>query len=205
MSCRIELGALAKGRRSTKRREVSAVVAACLLLGASPSAVRAAGDETATSAEDTSTKALLKKLEAMERRIKVLEGQLKEKQSVPAAHAAKPPPSPSPAPANATAARAQTQAQAQAQSAPPPEPVANGRKPILGVLDSPLPGLVIGAYGEVKFGMFQNPAANGQWQNGFDLHRMGLLPAYQITENIIFNAEIEVEHRGLAFGSRAQR
>ena len=185
------------------------MVAACLLLGASPSAVRAAGDETATSAEDTSTKALLKKLEAMERRIKVLEGQLKEKQSVPAAHAAKPPPSPSPAPANATAARAQTQAQAQAQaqaqSAPPPEPVANGRKPILGVLDSPLPGLVIGAYGEVKFGMFQNPAANGQWQNGFDLHRMVLLPTYQITENIIFNAEIEFEHGGLAFDADDKR
>ena len=60
-------------------------------------------------------------------------------------------------------------------------------------------GLSIGAYGEVKFGAMQNPAANGQWQNGFDTARMVLLPTYAITDNIIFNAEIEFEHAGSGF------
>jgi hypothetical protein len=78
-------------------------------------------------------------------------------------------------------------------------PAAGGGKPILGVLDSPVPGLSIGAYGEIKFGWFQNPAAGGQWQNGFDAHRIVLLPTYAITPNIIFNAELEFEHGGIAF------
>jgi hypothetical protein len=72
-------------------------------------------------------------------------------------------------------------------------------KGILGVAESPVPGLSIGAYGEIKFGSIQNPAASGQWQNGFDAHRLVLLPTYAITPNIIFNAEIEFEHGGIAF------
>jgi len=72
-------------------------------------------------------------------------------------------------------------------------------KPILGVLDSPVTGLSIGAYGEVYFGAAQNPAAGGQWQNSFDARRLVLLPTYAITENIIFNAEIEFEHAGSGF------
>jgi hypothetical protein len=71
--------------------------------------------------------------------------------------------------------------------------------------DSPLPGLSIGAYGEVKFGTFQNPDAGGKWQNGFDVHRMVLLPTYAITSNIIFNAEIEFEHGGIAFDADDKR
>jgi hypothetical protein len=80
-------------------------------------------------------------------------------------------------------------------------PAANkpGDKPILGVLDSPVAGLSIGAYGEIKYGWHQNPAAGGQWQNGFDAHRLVLLPTYAIAPNIIFNAEIEFEHGGIAF------
>ena len=81
----------------------------------------------------------------------------------------------------------------------PGAPATPGSKPILGLVDSPVPGLSIGAYGEIKFGSFQNPAANGQWQNGFDAHRLVLLPTYAITPNIIFNAEIEFEHGGIAF------
>jgi hypothetical protein len=54
-------------------------------------------------------------------------------------------------------------------------------------------------YGEIKFGSQQNPAANGQWQNGFDMGRLVLLPTYQVTDNIIFNAEIEFEHSGTGF------
>jgi hypothetical protein len=45
----------------------------------------------------------------------------------------------------------------------------------------------------------QNPAANGQWQNGADAHRLVLLPTYAITDNIIFNAELELEHAGAGF------
>jgi hypothetical protein len=49
------------------------------------------------------------------------------------------------------------------------------------------------------FGLQQNAAAGGQWQNGFDAKRMVLLPTYAITPNIIFNAEIEFEHAGSGF------
>jgi hypothetical protein len=75
------------------------------------------------------------------------------------------------------------------------------KKSILGLADSPVLGLSIGAYGEIKYGSIQNPNAAGQWQNGFDAHRLVLLPTYAITPNIIFNAEIEFEHGGIAFDS----
>src|SRR5262249_51940115 len=70
---------------------------------------------------------------------------------------------------------------------------------IIGLVDSPVTGMSIGAYGEMKFGLQQNAAAGGQWQNGFDPHRLVLLPTYLITPNIIFNAEIEFEHAGAGF------
>ena len=54
-------------------------------------------------------------------------------------------------------------------------------------------------YGEIKFGSQQNPAANGQWQDGFDMGRLVLLPTYQVTDNIVFNSEIEFEHSGTGF------
>jgi hypothetical protein len=72
-------------------------------------------------------------------------------------------------------------------------------KPLLGLAPSPVSGLSIGAYGEFFFGAMQNSAAGGQWQNGFDARRMVLLPTYAITDNIIFNAEIEFEHAGSGF------
>jgi hypothetical protein len=71
-----------------------------------------------------------------------------------------------------------------------------GDKAILGIMDSPVTGLAIGAYGEILFGAAQNPAAGGQWQGGADIRRMVLLPTYAITDNIIFNAELEWEHGG---------
>ena len=55
--------------------------------------------------------------------------------------------------------------------------------------------LSIGAYGELKFGGVEEP---GHWKNGFDAQRIVLLPTYQVTDNIIFNAEIEFEHGGIA-------
>jgi hypothetical protein len=76
---------------------------------------------------------------------------------------------------------------------------ATPNKGLLGIAPSPVTGLSIGAYGEMAFGFQQNPDAFGQWQNGFDAHRLVLLPTYQITDNIIFNAEIEFEHAGTGF------
>jgi len=55
--------------------------------------------------------------------------------------------------------------------------------------------LIIGAYGELKFGGQEAP---GGWRDGFDAGRIVLLPTLQVTENIIFNAEIEFEHGGIA-------
>ena len=55
--------------------------------------------------------------------------------------------------------------------------------------------LSIGAYGELKFGGQEAP---GGWKDGFDAGRIVLLPTLQVTENIIFNAEIEFEHGGIA-------
>jgi hypothetical protein len=72
------------------------------------------------------------------------------------------------------------------------------------VVAPPLPafeGISFGAYGEIRFGRLQNPAAGGQWQSGFDAARMVLSPTYAITKNIIFNAELEFEHGGIAVDS----
>jgi len=55
--------------------------------------------------------------------------------------------------------------------------------------------LNIGAYGELKFGSQEAP---GGWKDGFDAGRIVLLPTFQVTESIIFNAEIEFEHGGIA-------
>nr|WP_315725993.1 MULTISPECIES: hypothetical protein [unclassified Bradyrhizobium] len=79
--------------------------------------------------------------------------------------------------------------------APAPQP---GRE-LFGVAPSPVPGMKIGMYGEIKLGSAQNPAANGQWQNGFDMARLVLLPTYQVNDSITFNAELEWEHGGAAF------
>ncbi|MDD5263106.1 MAG: hypothetical protein PHD76_14785 [Methylacidiphilales bacterium] len=53
----------------------------------------------------------------------------------------------------------------------------------------------IGAYGELKYGRNESSAG---WRSGFDAGRVVLLPTWQIAENIIFNAEIEFEHGGIA-------
>ncbi|WP_236000319.1 hypothetical protein [Bradyrhizobium uaiense] len=176
----------------------------------------------AFAADDSANEALLKKLDKMERRIEALEAELKEKDSHPQAGVDAKPSSRSASTRSVTAtaspadakeptdARQETKGSkgnlaAQSAEAPakpmlnlPPLPAA-GDKPILGLVDSPVPGLSIGAYGEIKFGSAQNPAANGQWQKGFDAQRFVLLPTYAITPNIIFNAEIEFEHAGSGF------
>ena len=161
----------------------------------------------AWAAEGGASDLLLKKMEKMEQRIQTLEAELKQKQAAKPDDSAKPTRSATQKDApkdarNANAAatpgdtpdiRTNSAAKTLSSSTPP------ANLPILGLAPSPVSGLSIGAYGEVKFGAMQNPAANGQWQNGFDAARFVLLPTYAITDNIIFNAEIEFEHAGSGF------
>jgi hypothetical protein len=198
---------------------VAAFVAA-FLAGFSNHALAEDAGLTPASTGDTTNQVLLKKMEAMEQRIKSLEAKLKEKEASSApprsttdiTSNAKPQNKPNKIPDAAATA-------SDAAAAPPslPEQSANGNQPnksatpsptptappdngILGLTPSPVAGLSIGAYGEVQFGWLQNPAAGGQWQLGADAaRRLVLLPTYAITDNIIFNAEIEFEHAGPGF------
>jgi hypothetical protein len=132
-------------------------------------------------------------VEDIEQKLQALQDQVTDlKKQLDTAKSAPPPP---PAPAPPTTAPVQPIVQAAPQSSPP----ASGNKDIFGLFPSPLDGLRLGAYGELKFGTRQNPANHGQWQNGFDAARLVLLPTYQFTDNIIFNAEIEFEHAGSGF------
>lgn len=170
---------------------------------------------------------LLKKMEAMEQRIKSLEAQLKDKEkekgkdkapSAPAAMtaAAAPDSKPGSKPNDTKGAAAPNSPQGKPSAEPASDQAAkpdqaseaakpaaeekSGDKAILGLVDLPVPGLSIGAYGEAFFGGMQNPAGGGQWQLGADAaRRLVLLPTYAITDNIIFNAEIEFEHAGPGF------
>jgi hypothetical protein len=132
-----------------------------------------------SASDDMSRAEMLRELRAMAQRIDALEAQLR-----------KPPP-----PAVAQAAPPS----AVAISAPAAPPAVGGDKDLFGLIESPVEGLKLGLYGELKFGAKQNAADGGHWQNGFDAGRLVLLPTYQITDNIIFNAEIEFEHAGSGF------
>jgi hypothetical protein len=205
--------------RNTLRTGASplALSLAAVLLTAGAGTALALEDAASKPPAQTANEELLKKLELMEKRIQTLETQLKQKDAAAAPASAAPGPTPpvsaAPAAAGAPAATSQpvvTKAPAAKPGKTPPPapgvvaaaattPDAPASKPILGIAQSPVAGLAIGAYGEIKFGALQNPAANGQWQNGFDAGRFVLLPTYEITSNIIFNAEIEFEHAGAGF------
>jgi hypothetical protein len=185
-----------------RRRAIARLLLATASLLAVTCAARA-GDDPAPAAP-ASNEALLRKLDAMERRIRMLEGQLRQQKSTPPAtakrsNAAAAAPSGPHAEAATPAAAPTAAAPAAPAAAPADAPAAPAKRSILGLADSPVAGLSIGAYGEFFFGTRQNPAAGGQWQNGFDARRFVLLPTYQITDNIIFNAEIEFEHAGSGF------
>jgi len=182
---------------------VSTLLVASLMLGVSSVAVLAAED--GSPADQTTNALLMRKLAAMERRMQALETELKQKRAQT--------PAPAQAPAQSGGPRVATSGR---PTATPPQPNdsfaqaaagttadatknAEKNKDLFGVGAAPVPGLKIGMYGEIKFGRQQNPAANGQWQNGFDMARLVLLPTYQVTDNIIFNAEIEFEHAGAGF------
>ncbi|MDQ6870292.1 MAG: hypothetical protein M3178_18920 [Pseudomonadota bacterium] len=143
---------------------------------------------------------LIEKLERMEARIRVLETELHRKGET--AESKKPKvrttasrgnPAKALAGAKDTAPGSPAYNETAALEPPPPN------KDLFGLAPSPLPGLKIGAYGELRFGAQQNPAANGQWQTGFDAARVVLLPTYQFNDNIVFNSEIEFEHAGAGF------
>ena len=208
---------------STRANRRSRLLAATAL-----SILSTSGALAATDGDSNSNQILLEKLERMERRIQSLEAELKQKKAAEktadknaasakdaassdkdAKPAAGPETTSSIKDTKATATPDQTKSAAakpapkRADAAVPgklPDAVAPAAdKPLLDLAPSPLPGLSIGAYGEIKFGARQNPAAGGAWQNGFDAHRLVLLPTYAITDNIIFNAEIEFEHAGSGF------
>jgi hypothetical protein len=178
-----------RGSRST-----STLLIASLMLGVSSAAVLARDDNASRSkaeqatkkpateettnkspADEAKNKALMKKLEAMERRMQSLEVELKLKEE-----------------------QAKRLGRAMASDMASPNKVNND---LFGAAPSPVSGLKIGMYGEIKFGSQQNPHAGGQWQNGFDMGRVVLLPTYQVTDNIVFNTEIEFEHAGIAFAA----
>ena len=204
---------------STARRIFAVLTATALSIGLAHAQDRRKDQDAAPPGDA----ALLKKLEQMEQRLRVLESQLKQRdaRAIEAAHG-QASPSTNP-PANAKPAKDRNDAEEPTQPKQPKEqkglvgaikpdwatPAArdltgktapvNPPNSIIGLTDSPVTGMSIGAYGEMKFGLQQNPAAGGQWQNGFDAHRLVLLPTYLITPNIIFNAEIEFEHGGSGF------
>ena len=220
----------ANGRRRQcmSRRWPMATLTAAALLGMSEVALAGEGAADTTQAGNSANQALMKKMDAMEQRIKSLEAQLKQKDAPPsrskgaaegpseakprgkasrtldlaAAAPAGDPVADAPPPDKA-AAPDQADKSAKPAKATKPDTIEKtadktGDKAILGLTDSPIPGLAIGAYGEMLFGAAQNPAAGGQWQGGADIRRMVLLPTYAITDNIIFNAEIEWEHGGFS-------
>jgi hypothetical protein len=202
-----------------------------LLAATALSILTTGGVRAATDGDSNSNQILLEKLERMERRVQSLETELKQKKAAEkSADKSTPPAAKDTAPASdkdgkpaassdtgsakgtkATASQDQRKKTATKGASKWDTAVAPGQlpdavapaadKPILGLAPAPVAGLSIGAYGEVKFGAMQNPAADGAWQNGFDAHRLVLLPTYAITDNIIFNAEIEFEHAGAGFDS----
>jgi hypothetical protein len=211
-----------RGQLGSRRLSVAPLAVAATVLGMSELALAGDGavDTPQAQSGNAANQVLLKKMDAMEQRIKSLEAQLKQKDSpasgpkTPAAISSdgKPrskasrTPDVAAAPAGDLAAETppsgQTPAADQsvkpAKEAKPDTLEKAGDKAILGLTDSPIPGLAIGAYGEMMFGAMQNPAAGGQWQGGADIRRMVLLPTYAITDNIIFNAELEWEHGGFS-------
>ena len=203
---------------SVRWRTLAVLTATALGVGLVHAQDRDKEQDKANAAQSTDS-ALLKKLEQMEQRIRTLEGQLKQKDIRGTAGAYGQ--APVSATVDAKPTKSQTDAKDTGDQKQPKDQKGSAAKPdwatpaprdltgrtaptnapnsIMGLTDSPVTGLSIGAYGEMKFGLQQNPAANGQWQNGFDASRLVLLPTYLITPNIIFNAEIEFEHAGTGF------
>src|SRR5207237_6635182 len=140
-------------------RSAVTLLAASFLLGVSSVAVRAADDSSADSDRATN-RALLKKLQAMEKRMQTLETELKGKQmqASPIAQAG----GPRVVTQGRPTATPRQPGDSMAQAAAGAVSDATKNKDLFGVGTSPVPGLKIGMYGEIKFGTQQNPLANGQ-------------------------------------------
>jgi len=189
------------GRRSglNAKRGSTAWMVLAITASVLGNATANAADDTIANAQDISKQELLKRLETMERRVQTLESQLKQQnQAAPASSARNRRGPASTKEETAAPADGSAMAAAAAEAVAAMTPTSSNANQ-LGPLPSVVPGLKFGMYGELKFGSLQNPAANGQWQNGFDAARVVLLPTYQFTDNIIFNAEIEFEHAGSGF------
>jgi len=203
---------MAKGWRGWQGGAAALAAVAVAGIGGAPSRAEEAAAPAGASAEPSNAE-LLKEMRAMEKRIRYLEQQLRKKDAAAAAAPPPPPAAAAPALAAATApAPAAPPPAAPAAAPPPPAPMlaqaapgpaapapAPDNKGLFGIAPSPLAGLKLGMYGELKFGTQQNPNDNGHWQNGFDTARVVLLPSYQFTDDIIFNGEIEFEHAGAGF------
>ncbi|HTY69786.1 MAG TPA: hypothetical protein VMH36_24240 [Alphaproteobacteria bacterium] len=175
-------------------------ILAASLLGAG--AVRAA--EPPAQSPPVAQDEILRELRAMAARITVLENELRAEKAAHAVAPAKAPAAVTSTPASAPfTVQAPAASPTAAQPIPPQGTPAQTKqaedKGLFGLAPSPIEGLTFGAYGELKYGGKQNPSAGGQWQTGFDAARVVLLPSYQITDDIVFNAEIEFEHAGSGF------
>src|SRR5690242_203467 len=194
---------LVRQRLSRSGHTTLTLLAASFFLSASGVAVRA-GDNPAAQADQAAStnQVLMTKLQAMEKRMQMLEAKLKQKETQTSL-AARPAP-PAPAAVQSGGPRIVNTARPTATPPQPSDSLAQAisgvaadtakndkNKDLFGVGTSPVPGLKIGMYGEIKFGSQQNRADGGRWQNGFDMARVVLLPTYQVTDNIVFNAEIE--------------
>ena len=147
------------------------VIVAAAILGDCGQQARAASDNVSSmqTGAGESNEALLKRFEAMDRRMKSLEAQIKQQKTT--ASASNPPASAETT--DPTKSRSKTAKTGDpsagstlaAPDQPAPKPGKStastnpdmavkqvGDKPILGILDSPAAGLAIGAYGEVFFG-----------------------------------------------------
>jgi hypothetical protein len=140
--------------------------------------------------EATSNAELLKQMKALEAKVASLEKRLERYEKDEA---------------RPQKLSARSKAKASSNQAPTPsenssavstdEMVSSSTQPLFGLGYRSHAILSIGAYGELKFG---GQDALGGWKDGFDASRIVLLPTFQVTDNIIFNAEIEFEHGGIA-------
>lgn len=138
----------------------------------------------------TSNAELLKEMKALEAKVASLEKRLARYENSEVRN-------------EKTSARSRTKMSANEAPLPSEKPstassskeVSSSNEPLFGLGYRSHAILSIGAYGELKFGGQDAP---GGWRDGFDAGRIVLLPTFQVTDNIIFNAEIEFEHGGIA-------
>ena len=140
--------------------------------------------------EATSNAELLKQMKALEAKVASLEKRLERYEKDEA------PPEKLSARSKAKVSNNQAHTPSENSSAASTnEMVSSSTQPLFGLGYRSHAILSIGAYGELKFGGQDVP---GGWKDGFDAGRIVLLPTFQVTDNIIFNAEIEFEHGGIA-------